>query len=285
MRSILLLFFFICGTRCPKRPLSKTKTNQAKKSKTAIGKQARPEFDKDMIEAFQLRCTQTSQFGLQTDCTKPKSFGNALCHVFSWNDMHEMTVYLLQNILNNVNKVTAESELTTLITALFDIDSSAIVSLRPDRPPLPTEMSHQTYLGPELIQMNDNKRQEAFDLRDGLLSQLNTAQAYNEMAAADLKNLFHILNSAPANLRYGRQSLNAGIKRKLDPMGNILGYMTTKERNWHKIWDSIMGSTGKHTTLKTKTGTVCSTCIQQSCDYAARSSSTSIDGVNWYVCT
>ena len=45
-----------------------------------------------------------------------------------------------------------------------------------------------------------------------------------------IRQMVTYLNSAPANLRYGDSRINSGISKYLDPMGNINGELTEKER-------------------------------------------------------
>ena len=57
----------------------------------------------------------------------------------------------------------------------------------------------------------------------------STSKAVKNLNAKEIKELLQVLNSAPANLRYGESRTNGSIQDFVDLMGDNTGKPTTKE--------------------------------------------------------
>ena len=98
---------------------------------------------------------------------------------------------------------------------------------------------------------------------------VNDWEAGKDKDNATVSRFRLLVNSAPANLRYGDPNINSGIGKYLDPMGDINQKLTSKEKQWNAGC------------IKPTTNTICTKC---NCNSACRTSTASNDGTNYYVC-
>ena len=128
-------------------------------------------------------------------------------------------------------------------------------------------LSFKTYMGSDLVEENAQFKNQALGHLDKMKKSSSTDEGIQSM-----DDLYHLLYSAPANLRYGDGSQNMGIRERLDPMGDGNQRMTEKEK----------GLASKTEPASVSEGT-CSKC-SGGCSNAWRSSSASSDKTNYYVC-
>ena len=143
-----------------------------------------------------------------------KQYSNPhLAHVVSWSDIEAI-----------VNKWNADGQqvawdLVPFANFLTEVDTQACVYNPPGQ--FPTKCT------PHATILNNNM---------GTLAALNTAirnAVVNEIInfRPDVALIKRLLNSAPANLRYGTGRINVSIQGWTDPMGNFNKKLTFKERS------------------------------------------------------
>jgi len=214
---------------------------------------ARPAFITAVQEGFRARCVATQQFPWYPMCS-----GTAvhLAHVRSWERIRDFTIDVIS--VNNWRS------LRGMVDFLFEIDGQAVIwiGLEPSK----QAMLHKDYMGADLIIRNEKLRAQSHCL----INQL-------EMGVTEQKktDLLKLMNSAPANLRYGIGTINSSIQGHFDPMGNIHQHYTFNEMMWVHTYSS--------STRQVKAGVNCSKC-SSGCGAAVTSSSASEDEINYYVC-
>lgn len=209
---------------------------------------SRPSFKSTVIRLFQARCSATNQF---STCS-----GNSvhLAHVHSWQQIRDLTTVYIQG--------KSWMQLIQSVQLLFQVDRSAVVWVRSGGSM--QSLSHRSYMSPSLVTLNAQYLRSA-------LKYINDIKKLP--SKSNVVDLLTVLNSAPANLRYGQGPINSSIQGKLDPMGNSNQKMTAKEKRWLSIYRDMPKSV--------RSGTSCSRC---SCSKAVWSSSATSDGQNYYVC-
>ena len=207
----------------------------------------------DVETMFRTQCTANQQ--LPNSCQ-----GAHLAHVLSWN-----------GICDYADKLFSENRFDTLIffvEILFEIDRDAQVWIGAGNPKTP--LPHQSYIGVNLLNINNNFMKQAIDI----VNDWKNGKNKNEKNVTTFRSL---VNNAPANLRYGESGHNQGIGKFLDPMGDINQRLTDKEKHWNVLLEDLKC---KQITSRTAQCTKCS----GGCNDACRSSSASDDGTNFYVC-
>lgn len=218
---------------------------------------SRPSFKTAVLTAFRKSCVDTTQFPQYPFCNGSNV---NLAHVRSW-----------QKISGTITALISASDWITLkqnIDFLFKIDSEAVVWVGPG--PVKQTLTHQNYMGNQLITVNGQYRTTCHCRVDAIANASTAAE--KSTYTTDLAKL---MNSAPANLRYGLGNPNKAIQAYLDPMGNYIQKSTFKE----KYWLNHFGAEARGV----QAGTVCNECTL-GCDGAMASSSASKDGDNYYVC-
>jgi len=177
--------------------------------------------------------------------------GYDLCHVVSWKNIRDSFLTtgktgcktcFLERIAKNPQVFQA---LERFLVALFTPDPLAIAP-KIEQDPTTKKWTRLTYIEHEqdILRKIDGSGKSLEALNGEMFVAVRnylqpTSQDYifkktdRYAACADLKVLLEILNSAPANLRYGVTNVNQYlIKEYTDPMGNANGIATTKERQW-----------------------------------------------------
>jgi len=215
---------------------------------------ARPAFLPNVQEGFRARCKAIQQYPWYPMCS-----GNSvhLAHVRSWEKIRDYTIDVIRD--------TNWGALRGMVDVLFQIDEEAVIWY--DLEPWKKVMLHKKYMGADLILLNEQLRAQSHCLVNQL-----------EMGVTEEKktDLLKLMNSAPANLRYGIGTINSSIQGHLDPMGNIRQHYTSKEITWVHGYSS--------STRQVQAGESCVKC-NGGCGRAVSSSSASEDGSNYYVCT
>jgi len=150
-----------------------------------------------------------------------------------WNNRHEPIATknaIKRKIARFVNKLfkidtDARAPRKTITGSLLAVKHRAVL-----RRPLTISVS-----GPTLEKLNTAWKKEANTLLDQIWTQAaasgNKGHFYSH-SCFNMKKFLQILNSTPANLRYGCSSDNQGIKEDTDPMGNSGKKATPKENGW-----------------------------------------------------
>jgi len=141
-----------------------------------------------------------------------------LAHVVSWKG--------IETIVNAWNKAGKQAawDLRPFAEYLFEVDTEACV-YNPNNP------KHTCV--PHTKILNNNK---------GALMKKNTAMRTKVLAEInknqpDIDEIKKLLNSAPANLRYGSTQINGNIQGWLDPLGDNTNGLTTKEKSLIYVTD------------------------------------------------
>ena len=194
---------------------------------------------------FKKQCKQFQQ--LPNSCN-----GAHLAHVASWYDI----CVAAENFFNRGDFVSMQR----LVAGLFLIDTGAQVWIKAGNQK--RALSHRTYMGNVILQKNTEFEKAAKKIVDNW-------KKGKDRDDTTVNNFRLLVNSAPANLRYGDPNINSGIGKYLDPMGDINQKMTSKEKQWNAGC------------IKPTTNTICTKC---NCNSACRTSTASNDGTNYYVC-
>ena len=200
---------------------------------------------------FKKQCKQFQQ--LPNSCN-----GAHLAHVASWYDI----CVAAENFFNRGDFVSMQR----LVAALFLIDTGAQVWIKAGNQK--SALSHQTYMGNVILQKNT-------EFENATKKIVDNWKAGKDRDDTTVNNFRLLVNSAPANLRYGDPNINSGIGKYLDPMGDINQKMTCKEKKWEK---------GLRKDFKCKLPTVITVCAKCNCTNACKTSSTTADSINFYVC-
>jgi len=138
-----------------------------------------------------------------------------LAHIVSWKD--------IDTIVDAWVNQKAKWDLTQFARYLFEVDTEAYVC---DPMSPATCIKHTTILNNNngaLMKMNTDMKEEVLDEIDDL--------------QPDISIIKQLLNSAPANLRYGLTPRNTNIQEWLDPMGDKTKELTTKEKSLIYVTD------------------------------------------------
>ena len=212
----------------------------------------RPGWKNNIDKKFKKQCVRYEQ--LPNACK-----GAHLAHVLSWSAI----CGIVENFFNK-NKF---SLMRSMVINLFKVDKAAQVwinSIGKEKKTLP----HRTYIGKAILIENTEFETEAKKI-------VNDWEAGKDKDNATVSRFRLLVNSAPANLRYGDPNINSGIGKYLDPMGDINQKMTCKEKKWEK---------GLRKDFKCKLPTVITVCAKCNCTNACKTSSTTADSINFYVC-
>jgi len=183
-----------------------------------------------------------------------------IAHVRSWENIKKFTTIAIDN--------GDWHDLEEHVKLLFRFDSEAVVWFSLSRRPKSTRwISHKVYLGEDLVEMNQQYRTRCLCLIEALKHRND--DEYKYLWANDL---LLMMNSAPANLRWGCGSPNSSVGKYLDPMGNAERRMTKKEKTWLREYGSK--------TFKFY-GQTCSPC---DCKNAVWSTSATSNMREYYVC-
>jgi len=141
-----------------------------------------------------------------------------LAHVVSWKG--------IETIVNAWNKAGKQAgwDLRPFAKYLFEVDTEACVF----NPKSPVKCTRHTTI------LNNNK---------GALMNKNTAMKADVLDEITKKKpkiskIKQLLNSAPANLRYGSTKTNTNIQGWMDPMGDKNNGLTNKEKSLIYVTDS-----------------------------------------------
>lgn len=216
----------------------------------------RPGWKNGIDKKFKARCIAKNQ--LPNNCQ-----GAHLAHVLSW--------YAICDAVDSLFEQKGGFDLIeAMVGNLFTIDSDAQVWIE-DRSGKPKKaISHQDYMGTTIVAENTAFRQEAEKI-------VQDWKKGKNKDAATVTIFRSLVNSAPANLRYGEPNINSGIGKLLDPMGDVNQKKTKKEDNLE-----IMFGYDLECQPSDPTKTTCKRC---NCRDACNTSSASEDGKNYYVCT
>ena len=216
----------------------------------------RPSSWKNSINTMFLgQCTQFHQF---STCS-----GAHLAHVLSWKALCDKSEEFYDR--------KDFKFLKDFVDYLFEIDSNAKVWIggASRNYAAKTAISHKDYMGIPLSDLNVKFYNDSSEIVN------NWANGVDKNDGK-IREFLQLLNSAPANLRYGTGTENVSIGKLLDAMGDGNQQMTKKEKRWLDIihGDSIC--------REVEAGKTCAKC--RSCNEACKSSSASIDSNNFYVC-
>ena len=213
----------------------------------------RPGWKNSVDSKFKTQCVNNKQ--LTNNCQ-----GAHLAHVLSWNGICET----VESLFDNGDFESIQG----VVALLFEIDIDAVVWI--ENPGLPKKtLTHQKYMGTTLVAENASFEKQAAKIAE------DWGNGKGKDAAT--VNKFRLLvNSAPANLRYGEPKLNSGIGKFVDPMGDLNQKITDKEKRWNEqIFEQLVCKTAD------PSKTTCTKCV---CSNACQTSSASTDDINYYVC-
>jgi len=160
---------------------------------------------------------------------------HSLNHVYSWlsirasvNDEVEAAYKAKLGVLSKKNN------LNQLAEKIFEKDLKAVVNLDYFKKS-PSSKSHISYLKSGSVtttkDLEDLNKDMLIEAKQHIknLDFTSTAKAVKNLNAKEIKELLQVLNSAPANLRYGESRTNGSIQDFIDLMGDNTGKPTTKE--------------------------------------------------------
>jgi len=170
-----------------------------------------------------------------------------LCHVMSWNTIKDQFLKysknqknrkgFLQRMSENDKKV--NDDVKYFLDNLFDNDIEAVAP-RIDGKGNWEYVSHseiinyrndKNYKYKSLSDISKKLKDQALQLTDKNVFDVTEKDTDFVIQNCDLiKSALDAMNSAPANLRYGDAIVNKEIRDKTDPMGNINGTATFRER-------------------------------------------------------
>ena len=197
-------------------------------------------------------------------CIKYKQWPNScqgvhLAHVASWNAICHKA--------ENLHKKRRFAAMKTMVNLLFTIDTNARVWVRSANSR--KALSHEAYMEKAIKDKSEKIFREAKQIVN------DWAKGKNINDDATVSSFRSLVNSAPANLRYGNGGLNSGIGSAMDPMGDQNQKMTDKERKLK----TLFGLTYRCKATKYKK------CNKKcNCENLCKSSSASKDGKKFYVC-
>lgn len=208
----------------------------------------KPNWKYGIDKMFKKQCIKYNQW--PNSCQ-----GVHLAHVVSWSAI----CHKAENLYNRRHFAAME----TMVTVLFRIDTNAHVWTGPANPK--KSLSHEVYMEKAIKDKSEKIFREAKQIVN------DWAKGKNINDDATVSSFRSLVNSAPANLRYGNGGLNSGIGSAMDPMGDQNQKMTRKER----YMNTLFGSSFQCKATK---------CKKCNCENTCQTSSASKDGINFYVC-
>jgi len=158
---------------------------------------------------------------------------HSLDHVYSWLSIRASVNDEVQKAFNAKLGPGSKKKLNELAEDIFEKDPNAVVNLDYYKKP-PSSKSHILYLRSgsvgtkNLENVNSDMLVEAKQHIKNLDFSSNSA-TLKKANANEIDKLLRILNSAPANLRYGDSRTNGSIQDFVDLMGDKNGKPTPKE--------------------------------------------------------
>jgi len=160
---------------------------------------------------------------------------HSLNHVYSWLSIRASVNDEVEAAYKaKLGVSSTKTELNQLADKIFEKDLKAVVNLDYFKKS-PSSKSHISYLRSgsvtntkDLEDLNKDMLIEA-KLHIKNLDFTSTSKAVKNLNAKEIKELLQVLNSAPANLRYGESRTNGSIQDFIDLMGDKNGKPTTKE--------------------------------------------------------
>jgi len=203
--------------------------------------------------------------------SSPSDQGYDLAHVLSWAYIGHQGKLFFDELFHDPNGAQSISkEVRKFVNNLAKVDVQAIAPKL--QSPTQTKMVPHTkilnqYLTSgktRLIALNAELITEAMAMWNKIVLHWNNNQLkFYQNSCNDMKKFLKILNSMPANLRYGRKSDNTGIGYNLDPMGGNSNKITNKEEKmaWNEVCAppsvgqyALKDKTGKYWSCRTSTG-------------------------------
>ena len=188
-----------------------------------------------VTEMFQKASEYFEPFGAGFNFNTPRDSGIDLSHVISWSYID----YAIDRLMYDPDTM------KTFISYVTDVDEEAVFwVINPNLDVNETPIRHKElllYNDTVLFKLNSKIREESYE-------NINYARHPNGTfvgtSGEKLDKIKTLLNSAPANLRYGVATINRKIQDNIDPMGTEEKKLTSKERVLTEF---------KHTVNKTNT--------------------------------
>jgi len=207
--------------------------------------------------------------------SSPTQQGYDLAHVLSWAHIGDKGKSFFNDLFHAKpnGQGAVKKDVREFVDNLAKVDGQAIAPKRQS----PTQIKmvpHKTILNQylasgktRLIALNAALITEAKATWDDIElhwnNWKNNENKFYQNSCNDMKKFLKILNSMPANLRYGRKSDNTGIGYNLDPMGGNTNKITNKEEKmaWNEVCAppsvgqyALKDKTGKYWSCRTSTG-------------------------------
>jgi len=168
--------------------------------------------------------------------SSPSGQGYDLAHVFSWANIGNQGKLFFDELFRDGPDDDLENEVRKFVEKLAEEDVQAIAPKRQASSqikmvPHTMILDHITS-GETLSDLNAEFITEAMDMWDEIVNHWNNNQLkFYKSSCVNMKLFLRILNSIPANLRFGRKKDNTAIGYNLDPMGGLTDQITDKEEN------------------------------------------------------
>jgi len=168
--------------------------------------------------------------------SSPAGQGYDLAHVFSWANIGNQGKLFFDELFHKGPGAALENEVRKFVENLAVEDVQAIAPKH--QSPTQINMVPHTMIldhitsGETLSDLNEEFITEAMDMWGQIeLHRDNNQLKFYKNGCNNMKQFLKILNSMPANLRFGRKKDNTAIGFNLDPMGGPTDQITDKEEN------------------------------------------------------
>jgi len=160
---------------------------------------------------------------------------HSLNHVYSWLSIRASVNDEVEAAYKaKLGVSSTKTKLNQLADKIFEKDLKAVVNLDYFKKS-PSSKSHISYLRSGSVtttkDLEDLNKDMLIEAKQHIknLDFTSTSKAVKNLNAMEIKELLQVLNSAPANLRYGESRTNGSIQDFIDMMGDKNGKPTTKE--------------------------------------------------------